>query len=254
MPVVNWIKLMKIVIQKKTSSKKQTIRSDLQNYFFKKPQIPTLIDFSSLSEREDYSKRILQRLDVGVTDYTVLNIHKIGIEIPVRYVYEELLQWDGTSDYWPNQLARVKRINGDLKNIQIFLFGLENIGWKKKSTGQIIPLKPLFHMKAMKFRHTPVSSDADNARFMLYKCSGGYPIGIFSLYVRSSIAENKEKEQAQLFSMVAFNFYGKKQWFFTHFINKIWENFHNRITANILNRTKKIFEEKFQSAIEQLER
>ncbi len=245
---------MKIDIQEKSSAKKQTFWSDLQNYFLRKPEYPTLVDFSTLSEREDYSKRILQRLDMGVTDYTVLNIHKIGIEIPGRYVYEELLQWGGTSDYWPNQIARVKRIEGDLKNIHIFLFGLERIDWRRKTVQPLIPLKPLFHMSALKFRHTPISLDADNARFMLYKCSGGYPIGIFSLYVRSSISEQNEKEQAQLFSMVAFNFYGKKQWFYSHFINGIWEKIHNRVTANILNRIKNIFEDKFQSAIKQLER
>jgi hypothetical protein len=73
---------MKNDLKAKLSSKKQTFWSDLQNYFLKKPEIPTLIDFSTQLEREDYSKRILQRLDVGVTDYTVLNIHKIGIEVP----------------------------------------------------------------------------------------------------------------------------------------------------------------------------
>ena len=237
-----------------STPKRQTFWSDLRNYFLQKPEISTLIDFSTQSEREDYSKRILQRLDIGVTDYTILNIHKIGIEVPVRYVYEELLQWDGTSDYWPNHMARVKRIEGDLKNIQIFLFGLEKVGWRRNVSNPLISIRPLFHMSAIKFKHTPVRSDADNARFILYKCSGGYPIGIFSLYVRSPIAENEEKEQAQLFSIIAFNFYGKKQWLFTHFINRIWENFHNRVTANILNRTKRIFEDKFQSAIEQLER
>ena len=237
-----------------STSIKRAFWSDLQNYFIKNPEIPTLIDFSTESEREDYSKRIMQRLGVGVEDYSVLNIHKIGIEVPARYVYEELLQWDGRSDYWPNQLARVKRIEGDLKNIQIFLFGLEKINLRKKVIKPLIALKPLFHMSALKFQHMPDASDADNARFMLYKCRGGYPIGIFTLYVRSSIAENKEKELTQLFSIVAFNFYGKKQWFFTHFINGIWERVHNRATSNILNRIKMRFESKFQSAIEQLER
>jgi len=245
---------MKTNVEAKTPSNKRTFWSDLQNYFLKRPEISTLIDFSTLSEREDYSKRILQRLDVGVTDYTVLNIHKIGVEVPVRYIYEELLQWDGKSDYWPNKIARVKRIEGNPKNIQIFLFGLDKIDLQKKSVNWFIPFKPLFKMKAIKFRHTPVVSDADNARYMLYKCSGGYPIGIFCLYVRSSIEDQGEEEKAQLFSMVAFNYYGKKQWFYTHIINGIWERMHNRIQANILNRIKWIFEEKFQSAIEQLER
>ena len=54
---------MKIDIQEKSSTKKQTFWSDLKNYFLHKPEIPTLIDFETLSEREDYSKRILQRRD-----------------------------------------------------------------------------------------------------------------------------------------------------------------------------------------------
>jgi hypothetical protein len=245
---------MKTNIDAKTSSKRQTFWSDLQNYFLRKPKIPTLIDFSTESQREDYSKRIMQRLGVGVTDYSVLNIHKIGIEVPVRYVYEELLHWDGRSSYWPNQMARVKRIEGDLKNVQIYLFGLDKIALRRNSAKPLTTIKPLFHMSALKFQHMPNASDADNARFMLYKCSGGYPIGIFALYVRSSITENMEKEKTQLFSIVAFNFYGKKQWFFTHFINGIWEKIHNRATANILNRIKLNFETKFQSAIEELER
>ena len=28
----------------------------------------------------------------------MLNIHKIGIDVPVKYVFEELLQWDGITD------------------------------------------------------------------------------------------------------------------------------------------------------------
>ena len=109
-------------------------------------------------------------------------------------------------------------------------------------------------MTALKFQHTPPASDDDNARYLLYKCSGGYPIGIFTLYVRSSIVENNEAEKAQLFSMVAFNFYGEKKWFYNNIINWIWEKIHNRVTTNILNRMKVIFEKKFNKQIAVLER
>jgi hypothetical protein len=54
--------------------------------------------------------------------------------------------------------------------------------------------------------------------------------------------------------MVAFNFYGKKKWFYDGIINWIWEKIHNRVTANILNRIKEIFENKFNDTIAVLER
>ena len=96
--------------------------SDIKSYFLVKPEIKTLLEYKTPQERENYSERILQRLNVDVTEYSVLNIHKIGIEIPARYVYEELLRWDGRSKFWPNQLARVKRIDGNLEKILIYTF------------------------------------------------------------------------------------------------------------------------------------
>lgn len=218
---------------------------DLCAYFFAKPKIDTLIRFKSLEERESYSNRILQRINIGVTEYSVLNMHRIGIEVPCQNIFEELMLWDGKSYYWPNQLARVKRINNQLDNIYIYLFGLEKIKlpWFKPIE---INLTPLFHLSAIRFQQTPSPSEPDNARYLLYKCSGGYPIGIFSLYIRSSIQEQKESENTQLFSLVAFNFYGKKNIFYSYILNPIWEKIHNRVTTNILNRMKVKFEEVFE--------
>ena len=187
-----------------------TFFSDFRSFFLNRPSVPTLIEFTSSEEREDYTKRILQRIDIGVTEYAVLNIHQIGIEIPVRYVSEELLKWDGKSLYWPNRLARVERVNKQLEDIQIFLFGLKNIYLSSKLKIPAFKFKPLFKLKAIKIQHTPEPSDTDNARYLLYNCSGGYPIGILLIYVRSPIAEKGEIEQTQLFFTVAFNFYGKK--------------------------------------------
>jgi hypothetical protein len=237
---------------KKKKYKNVSLWSDIRSYFLIKPEIKTLVKYKTLEAREKYSQRILQRLNVDVTDYTVLNIHKIGIEVPARYVFEELLHWNGRSKYWPNQIARVKRINGDLENILIYTFGIEKIrwGWFKSKEFNITPL---FNMTALKFQHTPPSSDDDNARYLLYKCSGGYPIGIFTLYVRSSISEYNEKEKAQLYSLVAFNFYGEKKWFHNHIIFWRWEKIHNRVTSNILNRIKVIFEKKFNDKITEME-
>ena len=224
-----------------------TLWSDLYYFLLRKPEEETLIRFATPVERANFSQRILQRLEIGVDQYTVLNIHKIGIDIPGRYVFEELLTWDSDSDYWPNQLARVKRQEGTLDHVLVYLFGLENIFSFAHPKYNGIKLPPLFKLNKLRFNRTPRTSDQDNARSLLYDCSGGYPIGIFSLYVRSSIAEQNEMEASQLFFMVAFNFFGKQNWVYDHFINRIWESIHNRATANIMNRIKKICETKFNT-------
>lgn len=221
-----------------------SILCDLNNYFVTKPKINTLVEHNSPEEKESISQRILQRIGVSVNEYSVLNVHKIGIEVPVKYVFEELLQWDGHSNFWPNRLAKVKRINGSLEKILIYTLGVDKLNFGGL-LGKGIKFKPLFNMSALKFQYTTPSSDTDNARYLLYKCSGGYPIGIFALYVRSSISEQHETEKTQLFSLVAFNFYGKKTWFYNNIINPIWEKIHNRATANILNRMKLEFENAF---------
>lgn len=87
--------------------------------------------------------------------------------------------------------------------------------------------------------------EADNARYLLYKCSGGYPIGVFTMYVRSSIKDQNEKEQSQLFLMVGFNFYGKEGWSDKKIINRTWELIHNRVNSNVLNRIKQLSEWRF---------
>jgi hypothetical protein len=223
------------------------ILSDARIFFFHKPEVPTLIKFSSEIERKNYSQRIMQRLGIDVDHYAILNIHKIGIEAPVRYVFEELLNWNGDSTCWPNHIATVERIADSLEHIHIFLFGRKQypLGFKTKFFG--IEFIPLFNLNAIKIQNLPDSSDFDNARFLLYDCSGGYPIGIFAMYARSSIAEQQEKEQTQLFLVVSFNFYGKEDWPQSHhLINKMWEKIHNRVTANIMNRFKHLCEWRFQ--------
>lgn len=220
------------------------ILSDIRFFLFHKPAVPTLIKFNSDSERENYTHRIRQRLGIGVSKYAVLNIHKIGIKAPVRYVFEELLSWNGDSTCWPNHIAKVQRINDALEHIQIFLFGKKKypFGFKKGIFG--LRFIPLFNLNAIKIQHLPDPTDFDNARYLLYECSGGYPIGIFSIYVRSSIADRQEKEQTQLFFVVGFNFYGKEE--FPSFINRLWEKIHNRVSANIMNRFKQLCEWRFQ--------
>ncbi len=213
----------------------------------KRPAIPTILRSDTPEERQDLSDRILQRLGVGVNTYSVLNLHKIGINVPGRFIFDELMTWNNDSVFWPNQIARVKRVSENLDRIELHFLGIErlfpiNSGHR---SGIIIP--PLFRLTKLKPMRAPHTGDMDNARSLLYACSGGYPIGIFSLYVRSSIAELGEAETSQLFFMVAFDFYGKKGWFYTRVIGKIWEAIHNRVTGNVMNRIKELCEFNFEN-------
>ena len=133
--------------------------SDIRNFLLHKPAVPTLIDLCSDSERENYCQRILQRLGTSVEDYAVLNIHKIGIEAPVRYVFEELLNWDGDSTCWPNHIAQVNRIDSCIERIQIFLFGKKKypFGLKKSFFG--LKYIPLFNLDAIRIQHLPDCSE-----------------------------------------------------------------------------------------------
>jgi hypothetical protein len=225
----------------------ESLLADLYHFLLIPPEIDTFIKFKNPAEQKDYCQRLMNRLNVRVNDYTVLNIHKIGINAPGKYVFEELLTWDNTSIYWPNKLARIKLIDGTLDRVQIYLFGLEKIFSFKLLNIRGVRLPQLFRLKKHRFNFTPHTSDPDNARSLLYDCGGGYPIGIFSLYVRSSINEQNEKEMTQLFFMVAFDFFGLKKHRNMRLIKRIWQKIHNRVTSNVLNRIKLICETKFDS-------
>jgi len=227
-------------------SKSKSIFSDTYHFLLSKPKIPTLIKFANPQEREDYSFRILQRLETKVSDYKILNIHKIGVNAPVKYVFEELLNWNGDSTCWPNHIAHVDRTQKTIDNLSIYLFGWKSLpGWLRMRRSPI-NIKPLFNLNSIRIKQLPDASSSDNERYLLYKCEGGYPIGVFTMYVRSSINEENEKEQTQLFLMVGFNFYGKKEWSTARAINKVWETLHDRVTANVLNRIKQLSEWRFE--------
>jgi len=220
--------------------------SDVFNFLLHKPKYKTLIKFKTLGEREDYSYSIMQRLGVQVTDYRILNIHKIGVNAPPHHVFEELLKWDGDSVCWPNFIAKVIQPDFQLEHIMLYLFGWTKVPqWIRKS---IIGrnLIPLFNMDIINIKRVPDTIGADNARYLLYNCSGGYPIGVFSLYVRSSIEERNEIEQSQLFLMVGFNFYGRENWSKQKLVNKAWESVHDRVTSNVLNKLKQLSEWRFE--------
>jgi len=218
---------------------------DVLDFFVRRPDTPTLIEFHSRAEREDYSYRIMQRLGIDVGRYSMLNLHRIGVEAPVQSVFEELMQWDGHSSCWPNHLARVERTDGRIERIKIRPLGLKRIPFGARTrVGLEVP--PLFVLDASRIQGFPDRLETDNARFMLYSCSGGYPIGIFAIYVRSPVAEQGEVERAQVFFAVGFDFYGRKGLSRFLPLKGIWEGVHNRVTTNVLHRLKQLCEWRFQ--------
>lgn len=226
--------------------KSKNIFSDFRYFLWNKPSIPTHISFHSEEERMLYSKSVLQRTGIGVDSYSVLNIHRIGIEVPATFVFEELLKWNGDSSCWPNHIAKLTLKDGKLDTIKVNLFGWPSDPFNPRKEIAGFQFFHLFNMTAIKIQRTPAPFDFDNARYLLYKCSGGYPIGIFSMYVRSSIPERGEKEMSQLFLLVGFNFYGKKALTKINVIHRTWEAIHNRATAHIMNRFKQLSEWRFE--------
>lgn len=218
---------------------------DLRAFFLNRPGTPTLVPLQTQADRESYSDRIIQRLGIDVTRYSVLNLHRIGVDAPVQRVFEELLQWDGHSSCWPNNIAGVKRIDGQIEQIEIRALGLTRVPFGKR-TRVGWTLSPLFVMNARKIQRLPDRLDTDNARYLLYSCSGGYPIGIFAVLVRSSIAERGELERTQVFFGVGFDFYGKEGLSRFRPLKGVWERIHNRVTTNVLNRFKQLCEWRFQ--------
>jgi hypothetical protein len=142
-------------------------------------------------------------------------------------------------------IAPVERHAGSDDYIEMFL-----LGRKKHLPGFPDGLfgyhfNPLFRMKIERRQDTPGALAPDNARFLLYRCVGGYPIGLFSIYVRSAIASEGERERTQFFFVVAFDFYGRPQWSRVSPIRWSWEWIHNRVTGNVLNRFKEECEAEF---------
>ena len=74
----------------KPPSTSKSLISDLLLYVLRKPNIKTQIIFNSLEERLTYNQRIMQRIGMNTNNFSVLNIHKIGIDAPVHYIFDEL--------------------------------------------------------------------------------------------------------------------------------------------------------------------
>jgi len=216
--------------------------SDIRQFLLHRPKIRTPIVSTSPGEREDYTLRIQQRLGVCVAGYSVLNIHRIGIHAPPSLVFAELNRWDGASSCWPNHLAEFEKVRG-LEDVRILLFGLREypFGFRRSFLG--IRFIPLFRLSALKIQRFPPALELDSARYLLFRCSGGYPIGIFATYVRSAIAGLGETEQTQFFMVVGFDFYGKER---SGRKGGVWEAIHNRVTSNVMNRFKALCEWRFE--------
>ena len=226
--------------------------SDLGTFFLPRPASSTLIEFPTIREREDYSHRIMQRLGVNVSRYAVLNIHRIGIDAPVSYVFEEVVNWEEGLPCWPNSVATLEPVGGNPGTVEVRLLG----GLRRFSHFMRRLFGPgfgrLFTLTALKCQDFPDPANFDNARYLFFECSGGYPIGIGAIYVRSPIAERGETKQSQFFLAVGFNFYGRQDWPRIGIINRIWEAIHNRVTGNVLNEFKRICEARCRRRLEGL--
>ena len=227
-----------IVLEKSPPKASKNLLTDIYNFLLCKPGIATHVKLETLEHKKEYTQRVLQRIGIEVSEYSVLNFHKIGVEAPVGAIIEELLNWNGDSTCWPNHLAKVYRINNQIEDIEILLLGIKKFpfGW----------FSPLFKLRSIRIQRTPTAVDPDNARYLLYTCSGGYPIGIFTMYVRSSIPKEGETSLSQLFIAVGFDFYGKKKAAKLNPVNLLWAKIHNRVTSNILNRLKQLCEWRFE--------
>lgn len=239
----NQVSPMEMTMQMvKAPNRSCNVLTDLKYFFFNVPEIKTLVDLSNPESRLHIRQNILQRIGIGVENYSMLNIHKIGVEAPASYLFEEIMKWNGDSSCWPNHIANVDIQDEKLEKIKVYLFRSYKwpFGTKTKEFGF-----RLFDLNILKTQKTPVRQDVDNARYLIYNCSGGYPIGIFTMYVRSSIAGVDKQGMSQLFILTGFNFFGNRTLTRIRLIRKIWEMVHNRVTTNVANRFKQLCEWRF---------
>jgi len=216
----------------------RNIWADVATYVLRKPPVRTHVSLRTPDERDDYDARILQRLNIRVSDYAVLNIHRVGIDAPVAFVADMIGQWRPEGGYWPNHLARAVFGANQANHVEVFLLGRTQpiFGLPRRLFG--LDYIPLFQLDIIRRQRVPLPSDVDNARYVLYRCSGGYPMGVFSMYIRSNIPAQHERERTQLFFVVSFDFFGKKNWLGAWAVRPLWESMHNRVTAHTLTRFK----------------
>ena len=227
--------------------------SDVAGFVFHRPQVSTHVAVESDSWREDYTLRIAQRTGVDVSVYSVLNIHRIGIDAPVEVVFEKVERWNGGSYCWPDHIATIEEIPDEQDGFRVIFLGQTRISrWLRKRLGPRFGM--LFRATVAEARRVPNVQDVDNARFFLWNCSGGYPIGIFSIFVRSSIPERGETESTQVFFAVGFNPFGRAFLGRIRPVRTAWQFVHDSVTSNVLNRFKQQCEDSFRDLQRGIER
>ncbi len=157
---------------KKPPSRSRTVFSDIWHFLLNKPKIHTLIKFDSEEKRQEYNQRIMQRVGIDVDRNSILNIHKIGVEAPVSYIFNELMNWNGDSTCWPNHVAKVERIEDKIEEIRILPFGWSKYPFNFMKSFFGLHLIPLFLLNSIRIKQVPDAFDFDNARYLLSRCRG----------------------------------------------------------------------------------
>ena len=216
--------------------------SDILNFVIHRPSIPTQVSVESDTWREDYTRRIAERTGVDVSVFSILNLHRIGIEAPVETVFDEVERWEGGSACWPDHLATIEEIPGEQDGFRVVLLGRS--GLMRRLRSRFGPeFGSLFVATVVEARRVPDMRDTENARFFLWNCSGGYPIGVFSIFARSRIPGRREPEPTHLFFAVGFNPFGSRTLgSIGGPIRSAWQLIHDRVTSNVLNRFKMLCE------------
>jgi len=199
----------------------------------------TRVPFTTRAERYSYDHRILERLGSRLHDYSVLNIHRIGIDAPPAVVWQAVTRWRPDAGYWPNALAEAVTRRDTPDHTDIYLLGCRESLFGLRSGWLGLEFIPLFHLDLLRRQAEPDPEDTDQTRFLIYSCAGGYPMGVFSIYVRAPIATENEVDSTQFIVIVSFDFFGKKNWLGTTLVRPLWESVHNRVTANWMNRFKR---------------
>ncbi len=122
---------------------------------------------------------------------------------------------------WPSRLLGCE-MNGQASAGRSCLLGLSFV--------------PLFRLDPVRRQEEPLPDDRDRARYVLCRCSGGYPMGVFSMGVRGRIEEEGDREPTQWFFMVSFDFFGREHWLGTRAVRALREPVHDRMTSGVLNR------------------
>lgn len=216
----------------------RNLLDDVRDFVARRPAIPTHVRAASPEQRDDFARRILERVEIPVAHYAILNIHRIGVDAPVPFVFEQFRTWEPRSVWWPNRIARLAAADRELRDIRVYF-----LGRRKPFLGLKIPffglnVVPLFSMQVLNVRDGPATGGIEPPRYTVYRCGGGYPVGVVIVYVRPPFPDSREREPSQVFFVVGFNFYGREDWPRRHLVNAVWERIHNRVTGNVLNRFK----------------